>query len=146
MKWKMNAWREVMSICDLILTLLNWIQELFTRSCWGNMTLVVNISSVAVIRIKINFYPHSPYLQNNMSAMQYCRSPYNTVQQLWVSFKSMQCKPYFTLRGKSNFAHIFYIFIQLVLNLIQDMANKIYSLAVSYVKTCSVKTIFYSGS
>jgi hypothetical protein len=41
---------------------LNWIQEIFRRSCWASMTLVVNIRSVAVIRININFCTQNPYL------------------------------------------------------------------------------------
>jgi hypothetical protein len=62
----------------------------------------------------------------------------------FVKINAVQAILYFD--GKSNVAHIFYIFIQLVQNLIQDMANKIYSLAMSSVTTGRMKTILCSGT
>jgi len=66
--------------------------------------------------------------------IQYCSE---TVS--FVKINAVQTILYF--EGESKFAHIFYIFIQLVQNLIQDMANKIYFLAVSSVTTGRMKAI-----
>jgi len=91
---------------------------------------------------EINEYEYQLLEQHERNAILEISIQYCSTTASFVKINAVQAILYF--KRESNFVHIFYIFIQIVQNLMQDMANKIYPLAVSSMKTGRVKTVLYS--
>lgn len=94
-----------------------WVWEFITKSCWVSISFV-KIGTVTVIlclRAQINFYPWFLYFLTDLDDVHCRGSPHN--EQLWVLWKLLQWKSYFTNGHKLIYLHALDIYCSILVKL-----------------------------